>query len=263
MLDNIFSLIKSKQHIYELIAIKSYGVTDDGAKRIVEGELENYMTRLENYFADPKNKDATITQAQGANIFLEVMQSGLSFSQIANHVYISRMKGSGTAVAYKVTVDGEIYQVQRSGAISHLSEPVVVYNGEFFEIRQTHDGKQIANHTIILAGRPKFDINMLQAGYVYIVYPTGDRELSWISGERIKELRLKSPNQSMYNDESFIQTKIIRHALRKVRKTPFLNTSTYDEEAREFEPLTPPSPVPEYQPTMIINPVNNQNKEPF
>lgn len=260
-LTDIYTILKSKQQIYETIIAKSFAVTAPGATNIFEGELENFMTRLQNYLTDPKNKEATITTAQGANIFLEVMQAGLSFSQIANHVYISRMKGTGTAVGYKVTVDGDIYQAQRSGAISHISEPVIVLNGEFFEIRQTHEGKQVANHTILFSGRPKFTLDLMQVGYVYVVYPNGDRELSWVSAERMKELRAKSPNQALYSDESFVQTKIIRHALRKVRKTPFLNTTTIadEESAREFEPPTPPEGAV-YTPSMIVSPINN---EPF
>ena len=85
-LNGIYQTIAGKMGIYEAITAKTHKVDEDTAKRIVTGELENFMTRVQNYLGEPKNANATITAAQGVNIFLEVMQAGLSFSQVANHV---------------------------------------------------------------------------------------------------------------------------------------------------------------------------------
>src|SRR5690606_12694866 len=226
-------------------AAKVNNISPEAAKRVISGELEAYLNRLSVYLN--ANQGSNISLVQGCNIFLEVIQSGLSFSPIANHVYVSRLKGTGTSIGYKVTADGEIFQAQRSGAISHLSEPVLVVEGEQFSITVSPDGRHQAQHNISFNGRPKFSLDTFMVGYVYVIYPTGDRELHWISAERMKELRAKSQNPAMYNDESFVQTKVIKHALRKVRKTPFTNQGQIGEaeeeslNAREFEETPIPS----------------------
>ena len=250
ILQQIADQIAGKAAVYTAIASKVNAVTEDEAAKIIDGELESYLTRLYAYLLE--NKQATLTLAQGCNIFLDVIQSGLSFSPVANHVYVSRMKGTGTSIGYKVTADGAIYQAQRAGAIAHLSEPVLVLNGEQFSIISTPEGRHIANHVLSFQGRPQFNIEMFMVGYVYVIYPNGDRELSWISGQRMKELQAKSANPAMYNDESFVQTKVIKHALRKVRRTPFFNQLQVEEDAaanaREFEPMQAPQAIPIPQP---------------
>lgn len=245
-LNNIYSTIMSKKDIYEAIASKSYNVGPETAANIFHGELENYLTRISNYIsADPKNASATLTTDQGVNIFLEVMQNALSFSAIAGHLYLSRLKGTGTGIGYKTTADGEIYLAQKAGAISHLSEPVLVQIGEQFSIKSTTDGKQIAEHVLSFDNKPKFSIDNFLVGYVYIVYPTGDRELTWIGAQRIKELQSKSQKPIMYNDESFVQTKVIKHALRKVRKTPFMQQHQINnEEVIAANMVHPTTPIP-------------------
>ena len=223
--NGIYNTIKAKENIYNDIISKTHKVDVATANRIYTAELETFLTRLQNYAQDPnaqKGGNPTLTVAQGVNIFLEVMQSGLSFSATANHVYISRLKGTGTAVGYQLTADGLIYKAQKSGAIDHLSEPVIVQIGEQFTIKSTEDGRQIADHVMRFDGKPAFNFDQLLLGYIYIIYPNGNRELSWISKTRLEEYRSKSLNRNMYNDESFIQTKIIKHALRKVRKSDFM-----------------------------------------
>lgn len=221
-LNEIYNTIQSKIDVYVSIATKAHNTDTETAKRIIDSELEIYMSRLQEY--GQKEPQATMTIPQGVNIFLEVTTSALSFSQTANHVYLSRLKGTGTAVGYQLTADGLIYSAQKAGAIDHLSEPVLVQVGEQFSILNTPDGKQIAEHRILFDGRPPFNFDNLLLGYIYIVYPNGDRELSWISKNRLTEYRNKSVNKSLYNDESFIQTKTIKHALRKVRKTNFMTS---------------------------------------
>lgn len=224
-LDQINRTINAKKEIYYGIAAKTHKVDDDTAIKIMESELETYLSRLKEYWDDPMNHKSgtpTLTERQGINIFLEVLQSGLSFSKTAHHIYLSRLKGTGTAVGYQPTADGLVYRAQKAGAIDHLSEPVLVQLGEEFSIRNTDQGKHVAQHVARFDGRPAFSFDNFLVGYIYIVYPNGDRELSWISKNRLAEYRAKSPSKYLYNDESFIQTKVIKHALRKVRKTDFM-----------------------------------------
>lgn len=274
-LDEIHRIIEAKRATYEGIAAKAHKTNHPVAERIINNELETYLNRLQGYWNDPqshRNGDPTLTPAQGVNIFLEVVQSGLSFSKVAGHIYLSRLKGTGTAVGYQLTADGLIYKAQKAGAIDHLSEPVLVQQGEKFAINNTGDGKQVADHTILFDGRPKFNFDNLLLGYVYIVYPGGDRELSWIGRNRLEEYRQKSLNKNMYNDESFIQTKVIKHALRKVRKTDFMMQLQAEEEeavteAREWE--SPQSPAhekpkePERAPEPEPQATSSIGNEPF
>lgn len=281
-LNEIYNTIKGKIEVYVSIATKTHKVDTETAQRIIDSELEIYMNRLSMYeqedIADTKRpQKATLTIPQGVNIFLEVMTAGLSFSQTANHVYLSRLKGTGTAVGYQLTADGLIYSAQKAGAIDHLSEPVLVQNGEQFSILNTSDGRQIAEHRIVFDGRPAFNFDNLLLGYIYIVYPNGDRELSWISKNRLAEYRNKSINKNLYNDESFIQTKTIKHALRKVRKTSFMisllaeddeviqENRIWEEDEYTSHTAQPFDQTPTPQAT-IVDPfggqTNNQN-EPF
>lgn len=264
MIQKIKTTIDNRANVYKSIIVKSYKVSPDEAEHIYSAELETFLNRLGIYMQE--NPQAVITEAQGANIFLEVMQSGLSFSKVANHVYISRLKGTGTSIGYQVTVDGMVFQAQNAGAIDHLSEPVIVFKGEQFKISNTPDGRQIAVHDILFDGRPQFSFGNLLAGYVYAVFPNGDRELSWLSAERLNQYRMKSANQNMYNDESFIQTKIIKHALRKVRKTPFMRMmQQQDDEViqnnMEWEEELPnPEQAADYQPTMVVEPASTASQ---
>lgn len=255
-LNEIYEKINSKIETYTDIAAKTHKVEANQARRIINSELENYLTRLQEYW---NNKDAhkkgtpTLSLDQGVNIFLEVMQAGLSFSQIAGHVYLSRLKGTGTAVGYQVTVDGMIYLAQKAGAIDHLSEAVIVQTGEQFAILNTPDGRQVADHTILFDGRPMLSFDQLLLGYVYIVYPNGQRELSWIDRNQLDENRQKSPNPGMYNNKTFLQTKVVKHALKKVRNTDLMmqlaaENNEVIQNNMEWEPT--PAPVQASEPAV-------------
>lgn len=239
----------AKKEIYVAVIQKEHGCDKEQAENIFASELEMYCSRLSKYVSDSSNSAATLSDAQGVNVFLEVMQAGLSFSEESKHIYLSRLKGTGTSIGYQIQADGLIYQAQRAGAISHCSEAVIVQRGEQFSISNTPDGRHVANHVMFFDNRPTFNFSQLLAGYVYVVYPNGARELSWITASRMAEHRAKSQKQSSYNDESFIKTKIIKNALRKVRRKQFYGSM----EIREDEmPLPAPDAV--YEPSMIVAP---------
>lgn len=223
ILDQIKEKIEGKESIYIDIISKAHDCTVTKAKQIFNAELETYIIRVYKVLNTPDKNDVypQITVAIGVNIFLEAMQDGLSLSATSNHVYIARMKGSGINIAMQVTIDGKIYKAQKVGAIDHLSEPVIVMKDEDFKITNTADGRQLVVGDITFDTKEKFRIENMKVGYVYIIYHNGERELTWITGERLKELQGKSQNPTQYNDESMIQTKILAHALRKVRKSQF------------------------------------------
>lgn len=242
----------------KILEKKSIYIDIVGSEQVFNSELEAYKMRLFNSL-----NDAEITVPIGVNIFLEVMQIGLSFAPAKEHIYLSRLKGTGKYLGYKVTIDGQIYQAQEAGAISHLSEPVIVTKEQDFKIVNTPDGKQLAVGDIVFDNQDNFKLANMKVGYVYIVYPNGERELSWITGKRLTELQAKSQNAYLYNDESFIQTKILLHALRKVRKTNS-KLKTIQNETDEIiaqnmehdEPIEQPNILPQ-------EPENTGTDEPF
>lgn len=265
-LKEIYEIVTAKIDVYTAIAAKTHKVDGTTGERIAETELETYLSRLQEYWNDPNahRKGApTLTARQGVNIFLEVLQSGLSFSQSAGHIYLSRLKGTGTAVGYQPTADGMIYRAQKAGAIDHLSEPVLVQQGEQFSIRNTEQGRHVAEHVARFDGRPPFNFDNLLLGYIYIVYPNGDRELSWISRNRLDQYRQKSLNQSLYNDESFIQTKVIKHALRKVRKSDFMMQLQSEDDETVQEQMEWEQPAAPVTPNPMASAPTNSAKEPF
>lgn len=254
-LGDIYNTILGKEDVYLSIINKAHKTENEQAGSIFLAEVETFLTRLEEYAG--KEPNATLSIPQGVNIFLEVLTNGLSFSKTANHIYLSRLKGTGTSIGYQVTVDGFVFSAQRVGAIDHLSEPVLVQQGEPFEIQSTPDGRNIVKHTIRFEGRPKFKFDNFVVGYIYIVYPNGDRELSWISKNRLEQYKAKSQNPNLYHDESFIQTKVIKHALRKVRKTDFMRTLMIEDD----ETIQENRMWEDEQPTPEIN--TEVSREPF
>lgn len=254
-LKEIQERILAKESIYNDIIAKAHKVDEGMAKRVLTAELENYLSRAHEYSTEKPNANLTI--AQGVNIFLEVMQSGLSLSKSQGHIYLSQLKGTGSNIGYQITADGLIYKAQKAGAIDHLTEPTLVQNGEQFAIRSTEDGRQIVEHTILFEEKEPITFDNLMLGYIYIVYPNGNRELSWISKNRLAQYREKSLNKGMYNDESFLQTKVIKHALRKVRKSDFMTQMQNEEDEIIAENM-------EWEATPeVIDTENTITNEPF
>lgn len=259
MIEKIKEKIEGKRDVYLSIIAKSHECDLTRAEQILDSELEMYVVRLFN--ALEKDKGSQITVAKGVNIFIECMQSGLSISESSGHVYITRLKGSGTSLAMQVTIDGDIYLAQKAGAIHHLTEPVIVRNGDDFKIVNTPDGRQIAIGEISFDEQKKFILSDMKVGYVYIVYPNGDRELSWINRARLEEYQKKSQTPGMYNDESFIQTKILKHALRKVSKTAIMRTKTNES----YEVMAQNREIENDYPEVVTEPepIETNNSEPF
>lgn len=243
-LEEVVEKIETKRTVYNSLLQKNYGVSEEMADNIFTSEVEAFNERMKTYYNDEyatvKRRGGslpTLNVLQGTNIFLEVMQMGLSFAVGAGLVYVSRLKGTGTAVGYQITGKGEIYLAQKSGAIDYIGDPVIVRNDEKFSIKTNPDGTKYPEHEIDFS---KKDFNFekdYKCGYVFVTFPGGDKDLRWVDFGRMNKARSLSPNKSMYNDISFLQTKIIRRALRNVRKTPFLMSmmSVDDQETQEID----------------------------
>ena len=217
-LTEVIDTINSKKNIYIAIIERAFKVGADQAENIFLMELENFKERSKTYYTDQKTKP-TLTVLQGTNIFLEVLQQGLSFSQSSGLVYMSRLKGTGTAMGYEITVYGKMILAQQSGAISHITEPVIIRKDEVnFVIKTDEWGRLIAHHTISFSDVGDFKYSDFKVGYCYIVYPDGTRELSFTDKNKMDKSFNLAQSKEMYNDITFLQTKVLKRAISKIRK---------------------------------------------
>lgn len=223
--------IEAKREIYISLIRSTFNfssVNDEEKTQIANdkftAEKELYIERLKSYYIDSmeehKNKGTampTLSVFQGVNIFLEVIQSGLSFSEVSNHIYLAVMIGSKGEVTWKMTSDAVVYMAQRVGAISHISDVVIVRKDEDFEVFN-ENGEFKVKHSL------KFDTNDIHyesaflCGYVYVVYPSGYRELRLVNRQQMDDAYKMSRKQANYNKISMLKSKIVKRALRFDRK---------------------------------------------
>lgn len=228
-LDEIKSNIIAKEDVHIAIICDIFGIGKEEATNKFNSELAVFLNRLSQVWLNAKqNKKPTISVAQGVNIFIEVMQMGLTFSESQNFVYIGSLPPLFNQISYQVTVDGRIYLAQQAGSISHLSEAVIVRNDEDFKICSNKDGSKYVEHTIDTFNKPFKFLEDFKCGYVFVTYPSGAKELKWVDFNRMKTHsydKANSYNKSMYDGYSFLQTKIIKYALRKERVKAFAQSS--------------------------------------
>lgn len=224
-LKEVIAKITEKRPIYlSVIKTANPDISTEVAEDIFSSELENFKNRVVTYANEEVSEGRvmpSLSVLQGTNIFIEVLSLGLSFSESADLVYISRLKGSGTSIAWTTTVRGEIFLSIRSGAIRHVTDPVIVWVGDNFSITTSDCGtKNEVLHT--QKQRPRdtpftFESNFL-AGYCWVVYADGSRELTFIDFPRMQEFRKLSSKPKNYDSISMLQSKIVKRALRLVNK---------------------------------------------
>ena len=98
----IYREIQSRGETFAKIAANAR--RDDRPELIVETELELFCSRI--YSALSVKRPGTITETQALAIFTKVLASGLTFSEVANHIYLAQFPGSGGAITYHPTVEG-------------------------------------------------------------------------------------------------------------------------------------------------------------
>jgi len=224
--------IEAKREIYISLIRSTFNfssVNDEEKTRIANdkftAEKELYIERLKEYYIDSLEENKTkgtamptLSVFQGVNIFLEVIQSGLSFSEISNHIYLAVMVGSRGEVAWKMSSDAVVYMAQRVGAISHISDVVIVRNDEDFEV-YNENGEFKVKHNL------KFDTNEIDysrdflCGYVYVIYHSGYRELRIVNRQQMDDAYKMSNRKSNYNKISMLKSKVVKRALRFDRKS--------------------------------------------
>jgi hypothetical protein len=94
---------------------------------------------------------------------------------------------------------------------------VIVRNDEDFEVFN-EDGEFKVKHSL------KFDTNEINyekdflCGYVYVIYPSGYRELRIINRQQMDDAYKMSSRKSNYNKISMLKSKVVKRALRFDRK---------------------------------------------
>lgn len=235
-LEKIRESVLNKKEIHIGILANVFEISKEQAEDKLLGELEILQHRIYKLWQESKpNRKPVLTLERGVNIFIEVMQMGLTFSESAALVYVATLPPKYDQIGYQITVDGRIYLAQKSGAIAHISEPVIVRNDEDFKIISNKDGSKYVEHTISDFNKPFDFLRDYKCGYVFVTYPSGAKELKWVDRAKMESQsynRANDSNKSMYNQHSFLQTKIIKYALRKERVLPF--TTTAHEQEPDF-----------------------------
>lgn len=262
-------------------------VAPDTAQQMYEVEKFHFMRTL----AEKGIADATPISSMG--VFLEVVSNGLSFSSNAKHVHLmTRSVKSGrkndkgkdiyeNRLVYSTQADGKIFQAQRAGSIEYVTKPVIVYESDEFAVGTDDQGRQIVIHKAKL---PRAQNAKIIAGYVYVVFPNGNREPFWMDQSDIDRLKwYSSKNNSRWDDNAkqkvpgpanelfssnngqidpgFFGTKLIQFALKNVRKAVIANAHEVEEDTQAPElPQIPDSA--QFQPAMIVEPAKDPFEQP-
>lgn len=223
--DIYISLIKSNTTYLNQSEEEKESIAND----LFTAELEMYIQRLKVYYfeclEENKSKGSampTLSIFQGVNIFLEVLQTGLSFSETSNHIYLAQMIGSRGEVAWKYTADAVVFLCQRSGAISHISDVIIVSKYEDIEV-YNENGEFKVRHTLEpLPDDFNYERDFLCA-YLYVIYPSGYRELRMVNRKQMDDAYKMSRRKQNYNMISMLKSKTVKRALRFDRKITIQN----------------------------------------
>ena len=251
--DIYISLIKSNTTYLNQSEEEKESIAND----LFTAELEMYIQRLKVYYfeclEENKSKGSampTLSIFQGVNIFLEVLQTGLSFSETSNHIYLAQMIGSRGEVAWKYTADAVVFLCQRSGAISHISDVIIVSKNEDFEVYNENGEFKVKHSLKQLPDDFNYERDFL-CGYVYVIYPSGYRELRMVNRKQMDDAYKMSRRKQNYNMISMLKSKTVKRALRFDRKITIQNmvntssviapqnTKSFDIDVSEIEETAP------------------------
>ena len=202
------------------------GVSKEVAAEMYEVEKMHFMVQISSI-----KRCSMVSTLQ---CFLEVVGNGLSFNQTNKHVYLMPR---GERLTYQVTADGMIYQAKQAGSLERVTKPVIVYDCDALR-REYVDGElKISYSPADRTGDEK-----IVGGFVYLVYKDGTREGVYMDYPMIDRLAKYSAKQNrgkanaLYTandgqiDEGFFQTKLIKYALKNVRKNGSVGENEVNEE---------------------------------
>jgi len=231
----VLEQIQKKEDTYKAIVAEGWKCKGEKADAIYSTQLTTFIKRLDMYLNHTVHKkEPKITVAQGCNIFFQVMALGLSFSEDMKHVYLGTLPGGGGYVCHQIARDGYVYMARRSGQVKNISEVGFVYKVGKGEQPQGYITVENGRHKLVhhRVDMRKFSLDALEFAYVFLERPNGVMEVKWTTGERLLELREKSTLKNMYDDESFIKTKVTKNALKGIIKLP---SDPAVDEAIEYE----------------------------
>ena len=203
------------------------------ATQMAEAERFNYMSLLQDI--------GDVTPISAMKVFLEVISMGLTFNQAQKQVYlIARNAKNGDnwekRLNYVISVDGMIHLAEKAGSIKYVSKPIIVYEGEEFTM-QIVNGETVINHSPKLSHSPN---DKMIGGYCKVVMANGDIDWTVLTLEDITRLAGYSAKQNkgtpnaLYTsnngqiDKGFFQTKIIKTALKNIRKISGATSNTHE-----------------------------------
>jgi hypothetical protein len=247
---------------------------------LVKKELGVFLSRVD---ADDTLSSATV--GSKAAEFIKMLAYGLTFNAAANQVYIqtrSVKNGKdangrdvwGKALECSPTAFGEAYILQKTGAIAGYELPVLVYDCELPSLQINRGNVTAHNTTPVKPAGSK-----IVGGYVVIYLPNG-REIApffgldsieqWkgaaISGKSSAKYsnetetayaerkgKAEAKIQEMYSSIGFLQTKILKHAIKRIAQGAGVPVSAYEptedfdaDTGEVFVETTPAAETPQY-----------------
>lgn len=216
------------------------------AKAMLEKESFNFMVAFNN---NPDLEDTT--ELSQKDVFLEVIENGLSFSKGAEHVYlmyythtlkvkteegIKEVKEK--RLAYSRQPNGAIFLCQRAGVLDRLNDPVIVYEGDEFDYWE-EGGRTNVRYKKMKDAPTK---RKIIAGFVCKIFP--DKTFSYFvmdlsAIERLKAYSAKKfggnanalyTSNSGQIDVGFLAAKLKKHACNSLIKRPFTAIHEMDDE---------------------------------
>jgi len=219
--------------------------SEERAKDLFEVEKFHFLKLIAE---NPKLGECTQNSTVGT--FLDVISNGLSFEKAQGHVYVmARNVKTGkkdgnkdiyeTRMSYEIAKNGAMRMVKRAGSVKDIIDPVIVYEGDEFSIRNNNGFLNI-NH---LPAIPRKS-NKIYGGYCFVITRDNRREPFWYPIENVGRLKTFSAKQNkvwddtkksyvdgkpndLYSsgiegqiDEGFFLTKVVKAALKNYSKQP-------------------------------------------
>jgi recombinational DNA repair protein RecT len=211
------------------------------AKSKFEVEKFNFLRTLD----ESNLSDCTPISTIGC--FLEVISNGLTFNKSSKQVYLiprNVKKGDGweKRLGYQFTADALIFLAVGAGSIKHVAKPTIVYKGDEISVKTVNNQLTI-NHG---AAIPRVS-NDIIGGFTFVTHNDGSIEPFWFPIDEIERLKVysakanKGTANALYSsdngqiDAGFFATKLIKSALKNVRKKDVSMIHVYDDEIEDVE----------------------------
>ena len=211
-----------------------------------------------------KDNLTTCTTFSLYSCLMDIAVNGLSFERAANLTYIEKRgykigQNNGQDVwenraTLKVSPYGELALRMEMGQIKYADTPVIVYDGEKFEVKY-YNGQKLIDWACSIPRKS----NKIIGGFIKLTRPDGSLDFGYMGAEEIERLKKFSEKQNrgkpsyLYGtsneqgqpisgiDAGFLAAKIIKHAFKSYPKVLVKGTNTTLEEMdQEDDMVVPP-----------------------